>query len=124
MKAKQKKLAKRLVDCKRFCWMPGMSARCVDGSMLRYLGGNNWFDEEAEELLVRWSEPHDPLPNLDDPATRGCLLALICSISRAAWCEPDGTDLSRWAVYSPWTDRLGTGTSESEALVAALEAAP
>jgi hypothetical protein len=66
----------------------------------------------------------DPFPDLTDPATLGCLLALV----REAWGEPlarvegypDG-----WRVYVPRVSRLvGLGPSEGAALVAALEAAP
>lgn len=81
------------------------------------------------------------LPDLDDPATLGCLLALVREAwggaqvpesgrgrpgydARRIYAEPHGDD---WIVCWPNGQRLGsarTGSTEAEALVAALEAAP
>ena len=67
------------------------------------------------------------LPNLTDPATLGCLLALV----RDAWGQPLVS--VRWSVHGwrvlntegrAWCWRIGKGSTEAEALVAALEAAP
>ena len=76
--------------------------------------------------------PFDALPYLSDPATRGCLLALV----REAWGDPtamvsavkdaDGS-VSHWICYVfPCEDREARfpATIEPAALVAALEAAP
>ena len=73
------------------------------------------------------------LPDLTDPATLGCLLALV----REAWADPYAYTLpspspsgltSDWLVESPRSGNacLGDGNaqwSEAAALVAALEAA-
>ena len=70
----------------------------------------------------------DALPDLTDPATLGCLLALV----REAWDDPHvyamrlNVRRQIWVVHVP-SDRHsihGEGETEAEALVAALEAAP
>ena len=69
------------------------------------------------------------IPDLTDPATLGCLLALV----REAWGMPTGItvaysdDTGRWVVsWSGGTHGgvCGEGATEAAALVAALEAAP
>ncbi len=65
----------------------------------------------------------DPLPDISDPATLGCVLALV----REAWGDsaahavPDGD----WHIYGDMPEtEYAIGDTEAEALVAALEAAP
>ena len=66
--------------------------------------------------------PHDALPDLTDPATLGCVLALV----RQAWGmprlvampQPDGG----WTVWG--LTSVASGDTEAAALVTALEAAP
>lgn len=111
-------LAVRLVACKHFRPMPGM----------RDLQGRTW----TPDLMWRWNRTIDR-PDLSDPATMGCLLALV----RKAWGEFGMETFVRQLVggtaRSPcWVaqmrNRFGwncyEGTTEAEALVAALEAAP
>lgn len=116
-------LGKRAVACKRWRWMGGM------------------FDPVEERWITRSIYP-GTIPDLSDPATLGCLLALV----REAYGDPslyvrlsDTTRVSdgarAWEVLG-WFDaawspdgRAGTWrgwgyASEAEALVAALEAAP
>lgn len=104
-------LSRRAVACKGWRWMPGMK---VDGGF------------RVVESLVPFTFPVD-LPDLSDPATLGCLLAIV----REAWGDPRAsTNASpygdgRWAVSDSKARRAyAWGTSEADALVAALESAP
>lgn len=68
-----------------------------------------------EELKAAW-------PDLDDPATLGCLLHLV----REAWARPflrPRGHVDEWEVRLP-IPRNAYGATEAEALVVALEAAP
>jgi hypothetical protein len=80
-----------------------------------------------------WRKDEHWLPDFDDPATLGCLLALV----REAWGDPDlfvereqrREPARAWSITTksgPCTCRGGYwyGATEAEALVAALEAAP
>lgn len=114
-------LGKRLVACKGFRPLRGM----LD------MQGRTW----DTSLLWRWNNDVD-VPDLRDPATLGCLLALV----REAWAAPRALvrlsangksfhvfDVDRvttggnWAAFLCGDHRIQT---EAEALVAALEAAP
>jgi hypothetical protein len=110
-------LGRRAVACKDWRWMPGMRAvHRQDGSLgvvtvyhpqtsnsaprVIHCGGNRW------DMSL-----HGPYwPSLRDPATLGCLLALV----REAWGDEGRvihSGVRAWAT-------------EGGALVAALEAAP
>lgn len=122
-------LARRAVACKGWRWREGMRTTCgvrVNEGGNDYLighrqgatrDGGGWIDDDSAGYL----------PDLTDPATLGCLLALV----REAWGDPLLNVLylpteERWGVER-WYDgvrRNGACTSEAESLVAALEAAP
>ena len=132
-------LACRAVACRGWRWLPGMLYQ---------------YREESDEVTFPtkhyWCDPtrvrdHDPdvpacfggfsAPDLTDPATLGCLLALVREAFPGCHAEPngapewDGYDEEErsnwWAVFSCGPHRLmATGATEAEALVAALEAAP
>jgi hypothetical protein len=104
-------LARRAVACKRWRWMPGMlykQRRC------------GVRPEAATAPIIQGGG----LPDLTDPATLGCLLALV----REAW---GGPTLGLWCdfvktiwIVGDYEGELATAPTEAEALVAALEVAP
>jgi hypothetical protein len=116
-------LARRAVACKGWRWMPGMLAveQAVPGMAL-----------SARPVRVDdyWHEVGVWLPDLTDPATVGCLLALV----REAWGQEDmgavrifRDGLRKWCVEHDEDDaQAGAfyGPTEADALVEALEAAP
>ena len=108
MTDEQKALSRRAVACRGWRWMPGM--KLTAGLRL-------------SESLVPFTFPVD-LPDFTDPATLGCLLALV----REAWDDHRLTlfyhySYSDWRLYTPRGAFLQS-PNEAEALVAALEAAP
>lgn len=145
-------LARRVVACKGWRWLPGMRASLSSGLVVR-LGehdeGSLWCAILAGGATCT-VDVHHPwytvAPDLTDAATVGCLLALV----REAWRCPTvyvrrGTTrrvsdgVMAWEVCDLWldaeacralgVDRQGSvgswgHASEAEALVAALEAAP
>ena len=125
-------LSRRAVACKGWRWMPGMlRLRATPPTRRDHLrmegrvpdGGDTWD-------YAAWSV----IPDLTDPATVGCLLALV----RAAWGSPGfytargdvrikDTDLLGWDFFGYLRGKSCKGMlyrSEAEALVAALESAP
>lgn len=127
MTDKQFALARRAVACKGWRWMPGMRYRSVDvidGTASPW--SFNGYERVGEHVdMVAYTDWVPCLPDLEDPATLGCLLALV----REAHAVPllqVSVKISREHGYQfdchphhrgQWVD------SEAEALVAALEAA-
>ena len=109
-------------------------ASCVDGIPTEVV-----FDGALVPAVVvhdgiapgPWYDLDGALPDLDDPATLGCLLALV----REDWNDPHiyvrkSVTRNQWVA---WRKRLrddddevkvSEGRTEDESLVAALEAAP
>ena len=151
-------LARRAVACPRWRWMGGMfwlaDGRCPE---CHGAGGFRWLaadgSESAEQCPCAGRLPHYPgfvvghdmsgaIPDLTDPATLGCLLALVreaygspalyCRLSSTTrksdgiqawevigWLDPDHSPNGRGGSFRGWGY-----SSEAEALVATLEAAP
>lgn len=109
--AEAEALGKRVVACKGFRPMRGM----LD------MQGRSW----GADLLFRWSNDVD-VPDLRDPATLGCLLALVREAHGAPFLQVS-VSISREHGYRFECNPRHRGAwveSEEEALVAALEAAP
>ncbi len=140
MSEEQIALGKRAVACKGWRWMEGMGV--VDGDGLKnrvtrvepvdmYGDGVEVVPWEMVHRLVadsccsQWRE-HGILPDLTDPATLGCVLALVREAHAVPFLQVS-VKISREHGYQfdchphhrgQWVD------SEAEALVAALEATP
>ena len=144
--AKSEALARRAVACRHWRWAPGMLIKTVGGPTDRIAGIDStyihaWAESQQTEnprgMWIRYRldrmNKHG-VPDLSDPATLGCLLALV----REAWGIPDlyaapveyvgpgpAPAWRAWAVEGPDLHVYTTsGKTEAEALVAALEAAP
>jgi len=117
-------LARRAIACKRWRWVPGMLSakglrvlrRDDDGYVVGYYANHHYIAECVPGTM----------PDLWDPATFGCLLALV----RQAWgagvhLVPDGGWIVKGArLQNGATVNLGiVAKNEAEALVAALEVA-
>jgi hypothetical protein len=118
-------LARRAVACKRWRWMPGMMAIMTephDGEttfrVLDYIGSRET------------GAPITMYPDLTDPATLGCLLALVREAHGAPAAYFMGSVNNQWVVHhftepeAYWKSLTKWQPTEAEALVAALEVAP
>lgn len=95
-------LARRAVESPRWRWMPGM---------LR-LDGYRACHRKVPRALV----PAEDVPNLEDAATVGCVLALYEESRTMLTCpDPVYTYVSAFGLFHPFT---------LERLVSALEASP
>ena len=126
-------LSRRAVACRGWRWMPGMATD--EGRRVMQVWPDNLGIKWSHLLDNRVVRDADALPDLTDPATLGCLLALV----REAWgcvvvTSPDydedevgcqGWNVTSWRAVETvrWT-MAGEGATEAEALLAALESAP
>lgn len=133
MNDEMKALAQRAVACEHWRWMPGM----LNNDEVRVCdirSGRVWVDipddfGDGPVLRSHFDGYMSGIPDLNDPATLGCLLHLV----REAWEAPDASlDYSdgRWSLRIWNSDNFASDFPlgecfdiEAEALVAALEAA-
>lgn len=136
-------LGARLTRCQHFRWMPGMTVRnSVDQGVVtscwypqyhedgRPKGrpSHVWvqFDEECRAHDIAEAGSGDWYPDLTDPATVGCLLALVRDARGAVIVRPpeDPPQVTGWWEVEALPDGPAWGGwTEAEALVAALEEA-
>ena len=130
-------LARRAVACPRWRWMERMQV-LYDGTVdyVRWVEADRWIGLEDLGVNVYtggWRTPSSswepdessdecpPLPDLDDAATKGCLLALV----REAHASLQSTEyVGDSDPVNPWRWGAFRGATEEAALVAALDGAP
>ena len=116
-------LARRAVACSKWHWMPGMLAigHNKERRILEVTDGEPyWYGDGYRFRLI------DGFPDLSDPATVGCLLALVREAHRdpRMFVEAYSFLRDKWRCVGVSFSMHWIGPDEAEALVAALEAAP
>ncbi len=127
-----KELALRAIQNKSWEWMPGM--RTLDGSTVLDVEDGipcRWAHYkhvyEAHGSVERRSEEWgNQLPDLESPATLGCLLSLVRGVWKCPTASVEHADANFhtgafWSIVLDW--KVFTGSTEAEALVKALQAA-
>jgi hypothetical protein len=126
-------LAKRAINCKGWRWMPGMRMLhpLMGPARVLRVTEQGVYVAKEESLASGFRVKDDGcLPDLTDPATLGCLLALV----REAWGASDlhvGRRIAGWGVWTSESTRrwetlplcVAKADTEAAVLVAALEAA-
>lgn len=122
-------LARRAIAAPGWRLMPGMLiADYGAGVRLCWIGEDHLHGVAADgDAWMRLRRDRERLPDLSDPATLGCLLALV----REAWSSPDLRvrrvgqrilwEVERWDSAQVRYAHVADGPSEVAALVAALE---
>lgn len=130
-------LSERAIACKHWRWMPGMV--CMDPPGYPKFGDqptsriqilrvdpSGWPWESAELFepdstrIMGWIRD-GTLPDLTNPATLGCLLALVRDAYKDAFVSVHPEGNNTWLVSDCEGYHIASGRSESEALVNALE---
>ena len=116
METEYEALGLRALACKHWRWMSGMLGLSIQSS-----SRSIWIrvvDPPNDDTAECW-------PDFRDPATLGCLLALVREASNdpEAHAEVLSSYRGVWICYFARDTRAKEGKSEAEVLVAALEAA-
>ena len=122
--SKTEELGKRAVACKHWRWMDGMT---VHGLPTYRVVSNNCDGHTYRTDGYDSDSLMDCFPDLSDPATLGCLLALVREAYRnnMLWAFPVEDARGKWSItIRDAPQKWFYGSTETEALVAALEAAP
>lgn len=123
-------LAHRAVACKAWRWMPGMLVVYPPSVSAHLESKEGPFSGLKVTVCFRHTErDEEPYtgtrPDLTDPATLGCLLALVREVHGEPTLFVERHAIGpAWQVHSVEGGIFGEGSTEEEALVAALEAAP
>jgi hypothetical protein len=118
----KQELARRAVACEGWRWMPGMLMMRVENRP-----GYSFGPCRVVEGGV-YDDAKHKLPDLDDPATIGCLLALVREAWGAVAIDIDESVIRDLVEVNVWMPSCHgpsfEGETLAEALVEALEAAP
>lgn len=116
-------LARRAVACKGWRWMPGMLT--TDGFRICRVDADGYKFGYLTEYSYAHTVEGDVLPDLEDAATLGCLLALVREAHGAPFLQVSVSISSEHGYRFECNPRHRGAwvESEEEALVAALEAA-
>ena len=120
-------IAHRAVACPGWRWMPGMRWGMVPypGSLEVVTGRLR----DSGPFPATWEPYPRALPDITDPATLGCLLALVREkhgtelVTVPVLYGALGSPVAGWQVTVPGRVVVMSAPTEAEALVAALEAA-
>jgi len=146
MNSEHIELSRRLVACKHFRWVPGMTLIPLKFPNERWLlcwsdndyggayqtsGGKVWgIGYDGGDPIEFKDSDCDWIPDTSDPATLGCLLALVRKAwgderISAAFAKAEGRFVIVDSLCSAMLadGRYFYGDTEAEALIAALEAA-
>lgn len=112
-------LGRRAIACRGWRWMEGIKYEAYDSATSRIVA--------LRVILEGSTAPHECIPDLSDPATLGCLEALVTLANDGKCiCYKCGDfDCAYWKVETPagkWNQY--NVESYADALVCALEAAP
>ena len=134
-------LGRRVVACKGWRWMPGMAT--VQGERVVLMDDDGtlglaapWGGTVGVTAVRSFFDSSGAcLPDFSDPATLGCLLALVresegCAVITSPDYDEDetgcqGLNVTGWrAIETVRWMPVGEGATEAEALEDALEGAP
>ena len=130
MNEEQIALARRAMACKGWKWLPGMLCIWPNGNEFRVaqVNGIDGYHDLPNYPAGGWGDEYPDrttgIPDLTDPATLGCVLALV----REAWGNPHASVWydspiwhhgARWAWHALDQSRVDYDT-EAHALVDAL----